>query len=213
MTYDLDEQEQLEAIKAWWERYGNFVLTVISVLLLAVAGWQGWNWYQNSQSAKAGGYFEALQTAAGQNNPDQVRDASTRLTEDYGKTAYAARGALVAAQVLEANGDTTGARQQLQWVVDNGGAALAPVARLRLAGLLLDQQEYDAALALLSNTPSAGFEALYADRRGDILFAQGKVSDARTEWQAALDILTPANPLASLVQLKLNALGGAAAKA
>lgn len=213
MTYDLDEQEQLEAIKAWWQRYGNAVLTVLIVILLAIAGWQGWNWYQNDQARKAGGYFEALQSAVRQGNLEQVRDASTQLRNRYGSTAYAPRGALLAAQLMLKQGDVAGAREQFEWVKQHGGPTLAPVARLRLAGLLLDQKEYDNALAQLGPDIPAGFAALYADRRGDILFAQGKLAEARRAWEEALRELGQGDALVSIVRLKLEALGEQGEKA
>ena len=212
MTYDLDEQEQIDALKAWWSKYGNLVLGVITAVLLVLAAWQGWNWYQRNQATQAAGYFEALQNAARQANVDQVRDASRALRGDFGSTAYAPRGALVAAQAMLAAGDADGAREQLQWIIEQrGDDPLAPVAKVRLAGVLIDLKQYDAALGLVSGPAPAGFDALYADRRGDVLFAQGKAADARAAWQSALDAFEPASPLRSVVQLKINALAGAPA--
>lgn len=211
MAYDLEEQEQIDALKAWWTKYGNLLTGVLTVVLLAVAGWQGWNWHLRNQSVQAAGYYEALQTAIAAGNKDQVRDASNTLRNQYGATAYAPRGALLASQALLLDGDADQAREQLQWVVDKGGEpALVPVARLRLAGLLLDQQQYDEALKQLATAPPEAFKALYDDRRGDILAAQRRVADARAAWEAALQALEPSNPLRPVVQLKLDTLAAAA---
>jgi predicted negative regulator of RcsB-dependent stress response len=131
------------------------------------------------------------------------------LRSDYPNTGYASRGVLVAAQALQAQNDTAGAREQLEWLAaQNKQTALQPVAKLRLAGLLLDQKEYDAALAQLKDPP-APFAALFADRRGDVLAAQGKTQEARAAWQSAIDGLSTSSSLASVVQLKLDALSGA----
>lgn len=205
MTYDLEEQEQLDAIKAWWAKYGNAILTLITLILLAVAAWQWWNWYQRNQAAQAAAVFEALQTATVQGQSNQVLDASARLQNDYARTVYASRGALLAAGALAEAGDTTAARQRLQWVVDQKDL-LAPVARLRLAALLIDAGEAAQALALLDATPAAGFEALYADRRGDALFALGRGNEAASAWREAVERMGPADPLVSVVQLKIEAL-------
>lgn len=211
MSYDLEEQEQIEALKAWWAKYGNFLLTVVTVVLLAFASWQGWNWYKRHQGGQASGYFEALQSAAVQGNLSQVSAASTTLRDDYAKTVYATRGALVAAQAQAVSGNLEQARDELDWVVrERAGDPLAPVARLRLAGVLLDLEQYDAALAQVSS-PVAGYESLYADRRGDILYAQGKTAEARQAWQQALEQFEAGSPLRSVVQLKLDALGANAA--
>src|SRR5690606_7802285 len=156
-------------------------------------------------------YFEALQGAAAQGNLNQVSAASATLRDDFAKTAYATRGSLIAAQAHAAGGDLEQARAELEWVVrERASDPLAAVARLRLAGILLDQEQYDAALAQLSS-PAAGYESLYADRRGDILYLQGNTEQAKQAWQQALDLFESGNPLRSVVQLKLDALGGSAA--
>jgi len=212
MAYDLDEQEQLDALKAWWGRYGTLIMTLLTVAVLAWGGWWGWKAYQNHRANQAMGYFEALEDAArlgGSDSAVRIKAAIETLRDDYGTTGYAARGALVAAQALAQQKDPDGARQQLEWLAGQAKhPALQHVARERLAGLLLDQKQYDAALAQLNNPPAA-FATLYADRRGDILAAQGKPEDARKAWQTALDGLTAADPLRQAVQLKLDALSGA----
>ncbi|OZI79823.1 YfgM family protein [Bordetella genomosp. 2] len=212
MAYDLEEQEQLDALKAWWARYGTLVLTLAAAVALAWGGWWSWKAYQTHRANQAMGYFEALEDAARLGGADaavRIKAAASTLRDDYPSTGYAARGALVAAHALKEQDDLAGAREQLEWLAaQSKHPALQPVARVRLAGLLLDQKQYDAALAQLNNPPAA-FAALYADRRGDILAAQGKHEEARKAWQAALDSLDAADPLRQAVQLKLDALSGA----
>ncbi|NGM87809.1 tetratricopeptide repeat protein [Parapusillimonas sp. SGNA-6] len=211
MAYDLEEQEKLDALRAWWDRYGTLCAIIIFVFVAAVVGWRGWQWYQSHQSNQAMGYFEALETATGQQGEDavaRIKAASATLRKDFSGSGYTSRGILVAAQALQARKDLDGAREQLEWLVANGSdPALVPLARLRLAGVLLEQKQYDQALAQLNNAP-AEFAALYADRRGDILLAQGKPAEARAEWVAAVKELG-ADPVAQIVQLKIDALGGA----
>lgn len=212
MAYDLEEQEQLDAIKAWWARYNTLIMTLLVIAALAWGGWWGGKAYQTHRANQAMGYFEALEDAARLGGPDsavRIKAASSTLRDDYPATGYAARGALVAATALIQHSDVEGARQQLEWLTaQSKHPALQPVAHERLAGLLLDQKQYDAALAQLNNPPAA-FATLYADRRGDILAAQGKVEDARKAWQTALDGMSAADPLRQIVQLKLDALSGA----
>lgn len=212
MAYDLEEQEKLDAIKAWWARYGTLVVTLFAVVALAWGGWWGWKAYESHRANQAMGYFEALEDAArlgGADSSVRIKTASATLREQYPATGYAARGALVAAQALAAQKDDAGAREQLEWLAaQNKNPSMQAVARLRLAGMLLDQKQYDPALAQLNNPPAA-FAALFADRRGDILAAQGKRDEARAAWQSAIDGLGAANPLTQVVQLKLDALSGA----
>jgi len=209
MAYDLEEQEQIDQMRAWWAKYGTLVTTILLIALIAVAGWRGWQWYQGHQAGQARGYFEALEEATrlqGDESVARINAAVKTLRTDYGTTDYAGRAALVAASALQARNDLAGARAQLEWLIQTKNPALVPVARLRLAGLFFDQKDYDAALAQLSDAPQP-FAGLYDDRKGDILAAQGKVAEARTVWSKAIETLGAGNPLVPVIKLKLDALG------
>lgn len=211
MAYDLEEQEKIDALKAWWDRYGTMLVGLTFAVVAAFAGWRAWQWYESHQAGQAMGYYEALESAAGQQGPDavaRIKAASKALRDDYAGSGYAARGVLVAAWALQERKDLDGAREQLEWLVkDNDAAALQAVARLRLAGVLLSQKQYGPALEQLQGSPPAGFDALYADRRGDILAAQGQKPAAIEAWDSALKALG-ADPAAQIVQLKIDALKG-----
>lgn len=209
MAYDLEEQEKLDAIRAWWDRYGTLCVTLVFVVVASIAGWRGWQWYQDHKANQAMGYFEALERSVSQPGDDslaRIKAASSTLREDFASSGYTPRAVILAAAELQKQGDLAGAREQLEWLINtNNDPAFTQLARLRLAGVLLEQKQYDAALAQLNNPPKA-FEGLYADRRGDILFAQGKKEEARSAWQQALEMLG-ADPAVQLVQLKLDTLG------
>jgi len=210
MAYDLEEQEQIEQLKAWWNRYGAIAMGLLTVALLIVLGWQGWAWYQNNQATQARGYFEALERASEQPGTDampRIVAAMETLKTDFAQTDYAGRGALVAAQALQARDDLDGAQEALEWLSQSNHEALAPVASLRLAGLLLDTEQYDQALATLADAPPA-FEGLYADRRGDIYAAKGDREQALEQWREALTKIGVNQGLASALQLKIDTVGG-----
>jgi len=185
-TYDLEEQEQIAELKAWWKQYGNLVTGIITAAALAALAWQGWNWYERQQTAQAAVVFASLQKAIASNDAQRIKTASGELADKYGRTAYAPLAALKTARVLVDAGDIKTARVQLAWVVEHGQDGLRDVARLRLAALMLDDKAYDEALKLLEGTPAAGFTARFADARGDVLAAQGKAGEARAAYQAAL---------------------------
>lgn len=209
MAYDLEEQEQIDQLRAWWAKYGTLVSTGLFIAVIILGGWRGWQWYENHKSSQARGYFEALEEASRQTGDESVariNAAIKTLRDEYAATDYAARGALVAAAALQSRDQISAARSQLEWLVQSQSAALVPVARLRLASILVDQKEYDAALVQLKDAPPA-FAGLFDDRRGDILAAQGKTSEARDAWKKALEALGPASALAPVVKLKIDALG------
>ncbi|SPC13665.1 YfgM family protein [Cupriavidus taiwanensis] len=210
MAYDLEEQEQLENLKAWWRQYGNALTWALIVALLAFAGWNGWKYWERKQAGEAAVLYEQVMKAAEARDAERIKRAATDLEGKYGRTAYGQMSALVASRVLYDAGDLSAAKSQLQWAIDHGDEAYSHLARVRLAGVLLDEKAYDQGLALLKDEPPAAFVALYADRRGDLLAAQDKRDDARTAYRKALDTLGPAEAgMRQIIQFKLDALGAA----
>jgi predicted negative regulator of RcsB-dependent stress response len=192
-TYDLEEQEKLDEIKVWWKRYGSLLINVITALSLIVVGWQGWNWYQRNQSAEASMVYNLLQKSVLEKDSQRVRTASDQLLDKYAGTSYASLGALAAAKAMIDAGDAKSAKAQLLWVVEHGKAELRDLARLRLAAVLLDEKEFDQALKQLDGSVGLGFEAIFADNRGDVFTAQGKKAEALGAYQNALGKLDAAD--------------------
>ena len=206
-AYDLEEQEQLATLKAWWKQNGNLELGTITAVLGVFAAWNGWRWYQRSQALEAAALYENLQQAARMSDGKAVRDAAGGILEKYAGTAYAPLAALVSAKVNYQAGDLKTARAQLQWVVDNTGQEeVRAIARLRLATVLMDDNAYDEAMKILAAKPVEGFDALFSSMRGDILSAQKKRAEARTAYRAAADRATDA-AFRETLRLKLDALG------
>ena len=206
-AYDLEEQEQLAELKAWWKQNGTLVLGTVAAVLVLIAAWNGWRWYQRSQALQAAALYENLQTAARMSDGKAVRDAAGSILEKYAGTAYAPLAALVSAKVNHQAGDLKTARAQLQWVVDNTGLEeVRAIARLRLATVLMDDSAYDEAMKIVAAKPAEGFDALFSSMRGDILSAQNKRAEARTAYKAAADKATDA-AFRETLRLKLDALG------
>lgn len=210
MAYDLEEQEQIETIKAWWAQHGKLVLLAVTVCVLAIAAFQGWRYYRHQQSVAAVTLYDQLVQAERANDGKKVRDIASQITERYSRTAYAAMAALAAARAAFDAGDLTAAKLQLQWAIDHArDDELRDVARLRLAGVLLDEKKYAEALALVDAKHGETFSGRYADVKGDILVAQGKRAEARGAYQLALDKSDAQSPYRAMIQAKLDALGDA----
>ena len=209
-VYDLEEQEQIDEIKAWWKQYGNLVLLVAIAALLTVAGLRGWSYYQTKQGLEAGELYVQLQGAMGANDAKKAQDIAAVITDRYKRTGYAAFAALAAAKIAADTGDLATAKSRLQWVIDNArDDETKDIARLRLAAVLMDEKNYDEALKLLDAKHIETFTALYADLKGDALAAQGKTEEARAAYQTALDKSDSKSGYRALVQVKLDALGAA----
>ena len=206
-TYDLEEQEQLAALKAWWNEHGGAIILGATLVLAAVGAWNAWTWYQRSQSAQAAVLYDTLQKASRANDLKTTRETAGAILENFPRSAYAPLAALVSAKVQFQAGDLKTARAQLQWVIDHARSdEIRSIATLRLASVLLDYNEPDAALKILEAKPHPGLEALYASQRGDILATQKKRSEARAAYKAALE-KAGAGPLREALRLKLEALG------
>ena len=213
-TLDLQEQEQLDDIKAFWKQYGNLITWLITACLLAFAGWNGWNWYQRDQAVKASAMFDELDRAAVAGDADKAGRVFADLKDRYGRTSFAQQGGLMAARVQFDKGQADAAKASLGWVADNASEdEYRSVARLRLAGVLLDAKQYDAALKALDATTTAQFAALVADRRGDVLLAQGKPAEATAAYQAAYKAMGDKLEYRRLIEAKLTALAAPPAPA
>jgi predicted negative regulator of RcsB-dependent stress response len=210
MAYDLEEQEQIAVIKDWWRKYGNLVTTVVLAVLVGIAGLQAWHYYTGQQSTAAGTLYAQLDTADQLNEAKKVQDIAASIAASHGSTAYAAMAQLRAAKSLAAANDLAGAKQRLQWVIDKAKEdEMRDVARLRLAGVLLDEKKADEALKLIETKHAAAFDGLYADLKGDILAVQGKRAEARAAYQLALEKTDARSSYRQLIQIKLDAMGEA----
>lgn len=209
--YDLEEQEQIDTLKTWWKMYGNLVTSVVVAASLGFIGWQGWNWYQGDQTARAAAIYGVLEQAAAAGDAQKVKSAAGELAAKFGATSYASLGAMLAARQSFDAGDLKTAVSQLRWVAENGEDEIKDLARLRLAAVLLDEQAYDEALKQLDATHAPAFDARFQELKGDVLAAQGKKAEARAAYQAALDKMA-GKPGAGreLLQQKLDHLGEAA---
>src|ERR1700690_740808 len=94
-VYNLEEQEQIDDLKAWWQRYGNYVSVIAVAAAVVVAGLQGWRWYQNNQAEQASVLYQAVSVGVHGNDLAKVRDASTQLADKFSGTAYAPRAVLL----------------------------------------------------------------------------------------------------------------------
>jgi predicted negative regulator of RcsB-dependent stress response len=206
-AYDLEEQEQLAAFKAWWKDHGGAIILGATLVLAAIGAWNGWTWYQRSQAAQAAVLYDTLQKAARSNDLRATRETAGAILENFPRSAYAPLAALVSAKVQFQAGDLKTARAQLQWAIEHARSdEIRSIATLRLASVLLDDNEPDAALKILEAKPHPGFEALHASQRGDIFAAQKKRSEARAAYRAALE-KAEAGTLRDALRLKLEALG------
>lgn len=208
MAYDLEEQEQIAQLKAWWNQYGNLLIYASIAALVTVGAYQGWRAYRSSQVGAALALYEQLESAQRGGDHKKALGIADQITSRYSSTPYAAFAALAGARSAFSSGDIKAAETQLRWLVENAReAADRDFARLRLAGVLLDGKRYPDAMAQLEAKPVDSLSGLYAEMKGDVLVAQGRSDDAHAQYQIALDKSESGSTYRATLQLKLDALG------
>jgi predicted negative regulator of RcsB-dependent stress response len=207
---DLEEQEQLDQLKAFWKRWGNLVTLILIAVLGTVAAWNGWQWYQRDQAVKASSMYDELELAATSNDADRAALVFNDLKTRYPRTAYTQQAGLLAAKVLFDKGQLDAANTTLTWVAESASETdYRILARLRLAGILLEQKKLDEAAKQLDEAEkgaSPEFLALVSDRRGDVLLAQNKPELAVAAYRKAWDLMDTKLEYRRLIDAKLTAL-------
>lgn len=211
---DLEQQEQLDEIKHFWKQYGNLITWVLIAVFGAIAAWNGYQYWQRNQSAQASLLYDEVERAVQAGETTKIDRTLADMKERFASTSYAQQAGLLAAKAYYEKGNLDAARAALTTVADKSAdAGYQAVARLRLAGLLIEKKSYDDALKVLEPSFTKEFAGLAADRRGDVLALQGQKIEARAEYTKAYQAFDDQADYRRLVEVKLNALGGSAATA
>lgn len=207
-AFDLEDQETLDEIKAWWKQYGLWVKLGIGALLLVAVGAATWSWWQKSQRNAAGGLYFQLEAAFDSRDTVKVRQLADQLAAEHPRSPYTPRAQMLAARRDFEAGKMAEAEKRLHAVVaDAGEPMLRDMARLRLSAVLLDERKHEEALKVLDKPELPQNGRLFEDRRGDILIGLGKPAEARKAWQTAYDGATRDTAFQAWIQLKLDSLG------
>lgn len=207
-TYD-NEHEQVEALKAWWDKNGTRIIIAIVIVLAGVLAWRTWlDKTHREAEAASEQYMQLLEVV--QSRPEQALEIGRQLVSSHAGSNYAAMASLLMASISVERGDKEAAIAHLSWVMEQGAQAeLKEISRLRLARLQLDMGKADEALATLAKGDNASFRAAYDELRGDILLAQGKRAEARNAYANALAGYGEVPAKQSLLQMKIDDLADA----
>ena len=218
MPLDLEEQEKLDQLKVFWQKYRNLITGVLTAALFAYAAYSGYQWWRTSQASAASQLYETMVSAINKGDKDQTLRAADDLQKQFAGTPYAAMSSLVAAKIASDAGDSAKAMAYLRWATKNASdQGYLALAKLRLTAQLIEQgaeKDFAEADTLLNEKPVSGFEALWLERRGDWYLSQKKTAEARKSYEAAWVQLNQAKEFPEearrLLKVKLDAVGGVA---
>ncbi|MEF8834191.1 MAG: tetratricopeptide repeat protein [Halofilum sp. (in: g-proteobacteria)] len=198
------EEEQVEALKRWWRENGKSIVAGAALGILALVGWRGWTWHQETQALEASRLYDQVTARIQDGDRDALVSVAERLRGDYGSTAYASFAALAAARAAVDAGEPDAATGWLRWAMENADdAQLEFLARGRLARAEAANGRLDEGLALLDVDPPSAWSGLFGEIRGDLLTEKGDREAAAEAYRAALDAEVPP-PDPEAVQRKLN---------
>lgn len=221
MTELRTDEEQIEAMKKWWAENGKSLL--LSVVIV-VAGWMGWNAWQDHQQATGEAasllYGQLVQKVAqplaqqDDASKAEMEALAIQLKTDYANTTYGQFGSLFLARFAADAGDFASAATELQSLI--AGADEGPVkytAQVRLANVLIQQEKYDEALALVAAVPADAYAPQYEEARGDALFLKGELTEARAAYVRAQQAAQNLGLNTQGLQRKIDHLAGSAEEA
>lgn len=186
------EQEQIEAIKAWFSRWGNYIIAAVLAVLIGVGG--AWFYQDRQESARleASDLYQRVLSAVGNN--EQLSDSQRAALDErfealysaYPDSTYTLYGALLQARFAAVAGDLETAEERLRWALDqNEDTVLERAINLRLARVLFAQEDHDGALATLDAVSPGSQRVGYEELRGDIYAARGERDRARNSYATA----------------------------
>jgi len=199
------DEEKGEDIKRWWRENGRSVITGIVLGSALIFAGRFWLTYQQTQAENAAIAYHQLTSLVKEGDDTGADQKNQLLLSDYSATPYAVFSAFEMATQAVNKADYASAKNYLEWVKDNADlSGHVEIARLRLAKLLLAEQSYDAAQALVTESTSDSFSSLFSELQGDIYAVQGQYTDARAAYQSAVLTLVDGEPRQVILNIKID---------
>ena len=206
------EEEQVEALKKWWDENGRSTVVAIIVALGLGFGWQGWQKYQQQENEAASNSYQNMlqQISSPEVDSAAIVELGEQIKTDYARSTYAQFAALHLARIAVNEGDLAEAEAELRWVLGRADKGSDPMqlAQLRLARVLAAKGDHDQALSILESADAGSYQAAYAVAKGDILLMLGRNEEAKAAYTSAMVLASRGGAQVNLamVQQKLQSL-------
>lgn len=204
-----DEHEQSERVRKWLRENGTSIALGVVLALAGIFGWRQWQDYRSEQAALANEYYSAISQELQADNTAGAAEQLEAMREGVGEHAYTTLAAMGVAAALAEDGEVERAAAIYRSLLDGARGSLAPLVRLRLALLEAAEDRGEQALALLQGEPPVGYEGLWLETRGDVLFDLGRLREAGDAYAAAVERLRAQGRSFRQAELKLDAVNSA----
>ena len=202
------EEEQVEAIKKWWNENGKSIIAGVAIGITAIFGWRAYDNHTVVQAEAASVLYEQMVGAAREDDDENSRIYANRIIDEHKSGTYAVFAKLMLAKLAADAGELDQAETHLRWAMDNNAQdELEHIARLRLARVLIAADKLDSAAKTLDVSKPGEFVARYEELRGDIFVKQGKPEEAQAAYEKSLLNSQLPDDGESVLQMKLNNLG------
>ena len=203
----IEDQEKIDAIKAWWKAYGNQVLILVATVSIGLGGASLWGQHQHKQSVQAAYMYSELEGVVDNEGLDEATEILGKIIDNHGTTIYANFARLKVARLAHQKGDFAQAEEYIRHVVSNSLTDYTnTLAKIRLVSVLIDQKKYDDALTLISEIDDVSFEPLVADLKSDLLFQKKDYDGAISASNEALIGTTSTNSWKGIIEMKKDSM-------
>lgn len=204
MSYETEEQ-QVEALKAWWDENGRAVLLGVGLGIFVIVAYNFWQSRKEQAAVDASDLYSQSVDALRAGDTDQAQALATELSEEHGGALYASYGRMAAARAAIEGGDIEAAKKHLEWAVKNTDQPdVKVVAQVRLARVKAELGDVEAGLKTLPKAVNEAFTGIVEEVRGDLYLLSGDTAAARSAYLAAQAAGGVADTQA--LQIKLNDL-------
>jgi predicted negative regulator of RcsB-dependent stress response len=182
------EEQQLDALKKWWQDNGKAALYGLMAGLIIIFGWNYWRGHSQNQNAEASALYDQLLKADGEQQNDAAEKLAERLQKNYSSTIYADLSGLVAAKVKVRKNDLPSAQAVLEQVAAHANPEITNLANIRRVRIMMAQKQFEPALELINAIDPAEtgeFSSLYDELVGDLYVALDRLEQARSSYQKA----------------------------
>lgn len=186
MREDLEQQEQLQILKAFWEANKTWIISISFIIIVVISSYNGWSFWQKNQKEKASLLLINVEKNINNQKLDIAVELVKKLSAKHEDSLQRGLGGLMIAKALFAEGRKEDAEKEFRSLVTNSNSGISWLAKIRLAGLLLDMNRPGDVLDVIPEEIPTQWIGLASDRRGDALYAVGRNEDAKKMWERAL---------------------------